>query len=325
MSTNPLNIVSTSTERSDYIPSRQSDRKQLQAKFERLWLIDPEQFNPLRNCLQKERLNRTFALLTQHVDLKNKKIVDIGCGSGVFTRILRDAGGNIEAIDIAYNALKRFSDFDPTRIETFQDVMPETKLSDEKYEVVVCLELIAELPPKEYRLFFAELARIIKADGYLICSSSIDIQSEDGMERLINFAQTEFEIIDTKKSYNALFIRLKNVLQTPRFYVDVWKDPVIRKKEMSSRKGLSRRLLYLNSSTFLIWIWFILATLMQPLLNLMKNNRSLLMSLEKICQFISDEEGVSHLIFIAKRKAMQKETDIEDKPMERPKKKEVWE
>jgi len=325
MPTNRLKIVNSSIERSDSIPSRHLVKKQLEAKFERAWLIDPEQFNPLKNCLQKERLARSLALLSSHVDLRNKKITDIGCGSGVFTRLLRDKGAEIDAVDIATNALKKFADFDQTHIQTKQATMPDTRLSDDYYDVVVSLDLIAELPPQEYRLFFAELARVIKPDGYLLCSSSIDINSEDGVEKLLHLTQTEFEITTIKKSYHALFIRLKNILTSPSFYVKMWKDKKLRDQELKNRQGLNYYLFFLNTSYGLIGLWVILAFLASPFINWMKNKRAVLLSLENICQFVSDEKGISHLIFLAKRKPLQPEIASEDQPREHLKKREVWE
>lgn len=325
MSKNSLNIISVSSERADVSPSRLARRKELQAKFERLWLIDPEQFNPLRNCMQKERLDRTWDLLTQHESLQRKRIVDLGCGAGVFSRRMRDAGGMIEAVDIAENALKYFTDYDRQNIRTHQDCMPDTKLPDEHYDIVAAMELIAELPSEDYRLFFAELARIIKPGGLLVCSSSIDIYTEGGTERLINLAQTEFDIGQIKKSYHALFFRLKNFFEAPSKYIEAWQNQEIRKNELAKRSGFDRWWFYLNSTFIFMWIWMALAPLMRPILELMKSSRSLLLHLENICEFISDDSGVSHVIFAAKRRPIKMETEMENIPLERPKKREVWE
>ncbi len=136
MSKNRLKIINHIGERSDSGRHKLSRKNELEAKFERLWLLDPEQFNPLRNCMQRERLDRTWNLLTQSVQLQDKIIVDLGCGSGVFSRRMRDGGGVIEAVDIAENALKHFANDDRHHIEIKRDAMPETKLPDENYDIV---------------------------------------------------------------------------------------------------------------------------------------------------------------------------------------------
>lgn len=325
MSKNRLNVISVSSERSEVSSSRLARKKEMEAKFERLWLIDPEQFNPLRNCMQRERLERTWIVIEQYIDLNGKQVVDLGCGAGTFSRRMRDAGAIVEAVDIAQNALKHFQESDSHNIHTRQDAMPETRLSDESYDLVAAMELIAELPTDDYRLFFAELARIIKPDGYLICSSPIDIYTEGGVEKLINLAQTEFEIGVMKKSYHALHIRLKNFFEAPSKYIEAWQNPEIRRNELEKREGFDRSWFFLNSTILFMWLWIALAPLMKPILALLKSSQSLLLRLESICEFISDDAGVSHLVFVAKRRPMHMETEPENIPLERPKKREVWE
>jgi 2-polyprenyl-3-methyl-5-hydroxy-6-metoxy-1,4-benzoquinol methylase len=324
MSKNPLQIIQT-TEQSHPGSRKLSKRRELEAKFERLWLLDPEQFNPLRNCMQRERLERTWNLLTYHTQLEKKKIVDLGCGSGVFSRRMRDGGGIIEAVDIAENALKYFRVDDEHSIQTHRDAMPETNLPDENYDIVSAMDLIAELPVEDYRLFFAELARIIKPSGWLLCSSPIDIYTEGGVDKLINLAQTEFDIEEVKKSYHALHLRLKNIFSMPAIFLAAWKNKNRREKELAARSGLNKWWFYLNSSFIFFWIWFLINPLTKPLLALLKNNRSLLFSLENICEFISNDSGVSHVIFLAKRRPINMNTESENIPLERPKKREVWE
>ncbi len=187
------------------------------------------------------------------------------------------------------------------------------------------MELIAELPVEYYRLFFAELARIIKPDGYLLCSSSIDIYTEGGVERLINLAQTEFDIVEVKKSYHALHLRLKNLFQAPSLFVESRKNKNVRQKELAKRSGFNKWWFFLNSSAALFWIWIVIKPLTKPILTLLKNNHRFLLTLESICEFISNDSGISHLIFLAKRRPIRMATEPENVPLERPKKREIWE
>lgn len=324
MQKNSLNIID-SHEKSAPMSLRKSKQKELEAKFERLWLINPEQFNPLRNCLQRERLERTWNLLNRNVSLNEKKIVDLGCGAGVFSRRMRDGGGTVEAVDIAENALKLFAHHDCRNIQLKRDVMPTTKLPDENYDIVSAMDLIAELPDEDYRLFFAELARIIKSNGYLLCSSPIDIYTEGGVDKLLQLAQTEFDIGEVKKSYHALHLKLKFIFLAPSLFIEAQKNADLRKKELNKRSGPNKWWFYLNSSSSLFWIWFLIVPFTKPLLHLLKNNRRLLLFLENICEFISDDAGVSHITFLAKRRPIQMMTAEENIPMERPRKREVWE
>jgi 2-polyprenyl-3-methyl-5-hydroxy-6-metoxy-1,4-benzoquinol methylase len=311
MAENRLNIISAafSQHSSPFEQSLQYTRtvriKEMQAKFERLWLIDSERFNPLRNCLQKERLERTWQLLTNHVNLNGKRTADIGCGAGDFSRRMRDAGGDVEAVDIAENALKRFKEVCSDRIQLKQDAMPTTTLPDHAYDVIICTELIAELSHDDYRLFFAELSRMIKEDGRLICSSNIDIDSIGATEKFIELAQTEFEILEGVASYHAFYLRLRRFFETPSQFIKGWQDRGFKRKELDSRRGFNRWWFWLNTSFLFVPWWIVGEFGTRPIRKILKNNRGLLLWLEKICRFISDQDGISHYLFIAKRRPLK--------------------
>ncbi|MCE5318258.1 MAG: methyltransferase domain-containing protein [Parachlamydia sp.] len=101
-----LNIIATDNAVAQPQPSeRLSRRKEAEARFDRLWLVSPEQMNPLRNIRERERLDRTLDIL-KGIDLQSKRVVDLGCGGGVLSRKLRDSGAEVDAVDISSNALK---------------------------------------------------------------------------------------------------------------------------------------------------------------------------------------------------------------------------
>lgn len=305
-------------------PSRSVRKMEMQARYERLWLLNPEQFNPLRNCMQRERLNRTWTLLHQHADLKDKLVADIGCAGGVFSRRLRDGGAKVIAVDIAENALKHIRKHDLTNIEVKQDAMPMTSLPDNAFDIVVCTDLIAELPPEDYRLFFSELSRLVKPKGYLVCSTPIDIYTEDGVHHLLDLAQTEFNTIDSIASYHALYLRIKSFFEIPCHYVAAAGDPHLRKKELEKRRFFGRGWFWFNTTPVLGYLWKGIDFLVKPVTMLLKNNRRILLVLEKICQFFWSTRGISHFIFIAQRRPVFVEEPVEV-PIERPKKRQVWE
>ena len=330
MAENRLNIInvtsslnSSSSEQTSSI-SRSARIREIQAKFERLWLIDPERFNPLRNCMQRERLDRTWELLTKHTELVGKLTTDIGCGAGVFSRRLRDAGARVEAVDTAQNALKRFLEEDANQIQLKQDTMPTTTLPDNAYDVIICTELIAELPRDDYRLFFAELSRLVKTDGFLVCSSDIDIDSVGGVERLIGLAQTEFDLLEEVTSYHALYLRFKHFFEAPSQFIKGWQTSEFKQKELTARRGFNRWWFWLNTTFLLVWFWYVCDPLTRPIRKILKNNCKVLLLLEKICRFIWDQDGISHYLFIAKRRPL-KTIDPKEIPIEKPRRKEIWE
>jgi len=52
------------------------------------------QINPLR-----------LQYIENHVELKNKNVLDIGCGGGILSEALAKSGANVTAIDMAEDAI----------------------------------------------------------------------------------------------------------------------------------------------------------------------------------------------------------------------------
>lgn len=319
---NIIKIDENSMSNKKNLPSRRARLKEFQAKFERLWLVDPEAFNPLRNCMEKERLERSWNLLKTHVELKQKLIADIGCAAGIFTKRLWEAGGQITAVDTAENALKHLRQQNFTNITIQQGTMPDTPLLDNHYDVIVCMDVIAFLPVDDHRLFFSELSRLIKPQGYVLCSTPIDIYTEGGAQRLIDLAHSEFNLVSAVISYHALYIRLKHFFNLPHLFVQGAENEESRKKEIHSRSGFSKKWYKMNASYPFAYFWKLIRIGTRPCLAALKNKRSLLLSLEKICRFFLDEAGISHFIFLAQKRPLEMTEEI---PINRPKKHEIWE
>jgi hypothetical protein len=69
--------------------------------------------------------------------------------------------------------------------------------------------------------------------------------------------------------------------------------------------------------------WYVSNFCFHPLRKLLNHNRKILLRLEKICRFLWDREGISHYLFIAKRRPLPS-IHPEDIPIEKPKRKEIW-
>lgn len=297
-------------------------QRERESIYEKRWKQDPEQFNPLRNCRERLRIKRTQALLLQQSSWQGKKVIDLGCGTGFFTEWLISLGAEVEALDIASTPFQS-----PTfkKIRTHQQPFPYTTLSDNSYDLIFCTELIAQLPPREHRLFFAELARLVKPDGLVLCSTPLDVNSEDPLPSLMRLIETEFTLENYILSHHKYQIKLKNLFDIPTNFFIAAKDKCYREEQLCSRKGISRWVYKINSSFFLASFWNFIGKILYPIRYLLKENESLLLFLEKICREISDEKGISHIIWIAKRKPLFEPVTEEEQPIERKHKKQVWE
>ena len=129
------------------LPSKSSRRQEIQAAMERLWHQDPQQFNPERDCMQRQRVQRTLETIRQRIPLEGKHAADLGCGSGVISRLLRDAGAKVDAVDAATNALQRLKEDEMHDITPIHDCLPSTRLKDNDYDLVVCTEISAIYSP----------------------------------------------------------------------------------------------------------------------------------------------------------------------------------
>lgn len=322
MKDNPLNVVSSDEKKSGWVSSKTNYRQEAKAKYERLWHIDPKQFDPTRNCMEQERLKRTVGFIKDHLDLNGKKAADLGCGRGELTRMIRDLGASVDAIDIASNA---FDSSDNSHIDFSIDYVPRTKLPDDHYDLVIAADIIAYLDRDEYRLFMAELSRIVKPSGIVFCSTPLDINSEDALIRFHSLSETEFQIEDWKIGYHRYWIRLKDFFQAPGRFATAYRDRDYRSRKLEEREGFSRFWFRINSAAPLVFPWLAIKWISNPIATYITKSRSLLLGLEKVCRTLSPRRGISHVMWVGKRRPLIEETRPEDQPKERKGKKQVWE
>jgi 2-polyprenyl-3-methyl-5-hydroxy-6-metoxy-1,4-benzoquinol methylase len=299
-------------------------REQTQAKLERLWLLQPEKFDPTRSFAQTERLERTWQLLLEFFDPKGKKVVDLGCGMGFFSDKLFQAQAQVDAVDVAANALKQVKVRFPSLIHLYHDYVPKTTLNDAAYDLVCAMDIIAYMHPNEFRLFFSELARLVKTDGYVICSTPLDIRTEDPLASFMELAQTELVIDKCVPSYHRLLIQLLNFFEAPCFYAKCAKDAAYKVQEQHHYKGYSLHWFKYNTTRYAYPFWKVVSYLFNPIASLIKHSKKTTNLLEKLSRFIWDDAGISHAIFIGHRKPLFVEKPAE-LPIERKTKRQVWE
>jgi 2-polyprenyl-3-methyl-5-hydroxy-6-metoxy-1,4-benzoquinol methylase len=327
MSEHRLNILAT--EKADRKPSSKSlhlqRREEAFAKFEKMWQQDPEQFNPSRNVMERERITRTWNLILDFFDPVNKLAADLGCGYGVLTQRLCQQCAHVDAVDVAATPLARLEAAETQNLTLIQDYLPRTRLEDDTYDLAISTDVIAFLNPDDYRLFFSELSRVIKRTGYVVCSTPLDINSEDALQRFANLAETEFQIEKWKFSYHYLHIRLLNLISAPSRFALAGRDSENRQSELHKRKGFSRWWFNLNSKPGIAAIWSCVSYVLKPLVAFIEQNQFVLNHLENMTRFLWSDSGISHAIFIGIRRPLVEMPTEETMPQERKQKKEIWE
>lgn len=311
MSKNSLHVISAQDKGSfahvqHHAPGRRQ-RDEQQATMEREWLRNPGQFDPQRNCLERERIRRTLAFIQRHCDVKDKAVADLGCGLGTLAKALHEQkASSIHALDIAANALKllqKSCDGEAfNRIKAVRDALPDSKLPDSYYDIVLCCDVIAYLNPNQYRLLFSELTRVAKSDGWIICSTPIDCKTEAPWRKFSELAQTELVVEEWLLSYHRMYYAVTRVLQLPSRYMQIASDPSFRQSELEKCCPVAQRFLRFFSSRFFTPVWKLVRMIVSPLHRSLEKNNWLLLCMESLSRTFWDEAAITHAIAIGKRR-----------------------
>lgn len=140
-------------------------------KFSQLahrWWDPNSEFRPLHeiNPLRLGYIERI-------VPLAGKKVLDVGCGGGILSEAMAQAGANVTGIDLGDRALKVArlhqlesgvkADYRLISAEALADEMPEA------FDVVTCMEMLEHVP--EPASIVAACARLVKPGGYVFFST----------------------------------------------------------------------------------------------------------------------------------------------------------
>lgn len=101
-------------------------------------------------------------------ELKGKKVVDIGCGTGRIIGELKLFGAEVTAVDISEEMLKKV-DKKYSDIKTIMGDMENLPFDDETFDVAVCTFVIVHI--KDPEKAFQEVYRILKDGGEFILTN----------------------------------------------------------------------------------------------------------------------------------------------------------
>lgn len=129
-------------------------------------------------------------------DQRKLKLLDVACGTGRFLRFVRDAYPRLPVtgldLSTAYVAeaerhLKR-----ARRVSLLAANAEEIPLPDASQDVVTCIYLYHELPPKVRRIVTGEMARVLKPGGRLIFVDSLQFGDADGYDGMLEVFPDRF-------------------------------------------------------------------------------------------------------------------------------------
>ena len=152
------------------------------ARFARLsaqWWDPNGKFKPL-HALAPARLRFIRDVVDTHFDgdfdarhpLKDKRVLDVGCGGGLVSEPLARMGGTVTAIDPSSEniGIARAHASETGVSVDYRAVTAESLVeAGETFDLVTCLEVIEHVPSPDS--FVGTLSKLIKPDGCLILST----------------------------------------------------------------------------------------------------------------------------------------------------------
>ena len=133
--------------------------------------------------METVRIERTEAFIAAEVDVAKQRAADQASGYGVIAIALAAKNARVDAVDIAKKALVHLKGASPN-ITPVHDCLPATKLEDDAYDLVLCLDMIGYLRERDHRLLVNEMARLVKKESLILFSTPVDIHSDDALENL---------------------------------------------------------------------------------------------------------------------------------------------
>jgi ubiquinone/menaquinone biosynthesis C-methylase UbiE len=136
------------------------------------------------------------ALLRRPGGPAKARLLDVGCGTGAF---LRDVKRNyprlsVTGLDLSapYLAVagRRLTDW--SRVELSEGAAETMPFEDGRFDIVTCIYLMHELPPRTRREVAAEIARVLKPGGTLILVDSLQTGDAPDYDGLLDFFPVGF-------------------------------------------------------------------------------------------------------------------------------------
>jgi len=138
---------------------------------------------------------------------KFKKVIDLGCGTGLIGKELRDISNNLTGIDISSNMVAKTRELDVYDHLIVGDIVDILSSSNEKYDLFITLDVL---------VYIGELTKIFKTvrqccNKNALFIFSIETQEEDGYSLLksaryahsddyiLNIASDGFKVIDSQE------------------------------------------------------------------------------------------------------------------------------
>lgn len=114
-------------------------------------------------------LQRRFALMTQYIDLKDKHIVDCGCGSGDYVMKFLEYSPHVRGVEYSADKVEEFRSRACHPESVAQGDIENLEFRDHTFDVVLLNEVLEHVPNDRRAL--QEAHRVLKPRGFLVVFS----------------------------------------------------------------------------------------------------------------------------------------------------------
>ncbi|MBI5221735.1 MAG: class I SAM-dependent methyltransferase [Candidatus Magasanikbacteria bacterium] len=161
-------------------------------------------------------------------DLQNKKVLDVGAGTGRLSLLLAKAGAEVTALDLSVEMLKILKNKNK-KIATVIGDAGNLPFENNSFDIVAAAFLIVHL--KDPITFFDETYRVLK-DGGILAVSNInqkeapEVETKQGKIKIESYYHRQNKIVEDLESL--AFQIEKNVLLYEK---DIWINQIIIAKK----------------------------------------------------------------------------------------------
>lgn len=187
-------------------------------------------------------------------DIKNKKILDGGCGVGDFSIMFAKMGADVLGIDVSEKAIKKAKDNAKAKgvlcnflVTSIKDIcFPLQQL----FDVILSITVLQHIPDDELSLAVQKMVNSLKREGYIYIMETAPIALDQDM------VNSEYQYIHTKEEWIKIFecagAKLYFEMIYPQFGISLIRNKVVNKlyhKIMSkNNRGMSSCSLLEDSS-----------------------------------------------------------------------------